>query len=201
MFIPPHCPNPDCDHYELPDRPNWYWKTGSYPTKAFGSVPRFRCKSCKTGFSSQTFSIDYFAKRRLDYLYIHNQINAGAGIRNIARNLDVRDAAITNRINRMGRNAVLVNQQIVDLLPFEEDLVLDGLQNFCVSQYFPDNYTILVGKDSQFVYECDYATMRRGGRMTAQQKKKRAELEKRFRPPTRAIEKSFTRLLDRKSVV
>ena len=185
MFTPPHCPNPNCENYDRPQRPDWYQKTGHYPTLTFGSVPRFRCKSCSKGFSRQTFSIDYFAKRRLDYRYIYNQINAGAGIRNIARDLKVRDKAISNRINRMARNAVLINQRILDTLPFGEDLVLDGLQNFCLSQYFPDNYTILAGKDSQFVYDCDYATLRRAGRMTAEQKVRREELEKLFRPPAR----------------
>ena len=75
MFIPPHCPNPECEHYDQPDRTNWYHKAGLYSTSAFGSVQRFTCKTCQTGFSRQTFSIDYFAKRRLDYRYIHHQIN------------------------------------------------------------------------------------------------------------------------------
>ena len=195
MFQPPHCPNPDCEHYDEPNQENWYQKTGFYPTITFGSIPRFRCKSCRRYFSSQTFSIDYFAKRRLDYRYIYNQINAGAGIRNIARDIGVTDKAISNRINRMARNALLANQLILSKLPFEEDLVLDGLQNFCVSQYFPDNYTVMVGKDSQFIYECDYATLRRGGRMTREQKVRRAQLERIFKLPPRSIEKSFTRLL------
>lgn len=196
MFHAPHCPNPDCPNYRAPNRPDWYQKRGHYPTLTFGSVPRFRCKSCRRGFSAQTFSLDYFAKRRLDYRVIHNRINAGAGIRNIARDMNVKDAAITNRINRMARNALLANQMIVSILPFKEDLVIDGLQNFCVSQYYPDNYTILVGKDSQFVYDCDYATLRRAGRMTPDQKIRRAELEKYFRPSGKAIEHSFGRLLE-----
>ena len=195
MFTPPHCPNPDCNQYQNPQNTRWYRSNGQYATKTFGIIPRFRCKSCKTSFSSQTFSIDYYAKRILNYTYIYNKINDGAGLRKIGRDLGASCDSITNRINRMARNAILANQQIVDLLPLHEDLVLDGLQNFCVSQYFPDNYTIAVGKDSQFVYECDYATMRRGGRMTNDQKKRRIELEKRFLPPSRSLEMSFTRVL------
>jgi transposase-like protein len=195
MFIPPHCPNPECENYQTSGEIHWYHSIGQYPTKTFGRVPRYRCKTCHKSFSKQTFSIDYFAKRRLDYQYIYNKVNDGAGIRKIARDLRSSSYSITNRINRMARNSILINQQIVDHLPLNEDLVIDGLQNFCVSQYFPDNYTIAVGKDSQFVYDCDYATMRRGGRMTEEQKEKRTELERRFRPPSRAIEKSFSRVL------
>lgn len=56
----------------------------------------------------------------------------------------------------MVRNAILINQLIVELLPLNKDLVFDELQNFCVSQFFPDNFTIAVGKESQFVYDGDY---------------------------------------------
>jgi transposase-like protein len=195
MFIPPHCPNPDCEHYDSPTVQDWYGSIGQYSTKTFGTVPRFKCRSCRLGFSKQTFSIDYYAKRRLDYSYIYHKINDGAGLRKIGRDLHASCDSITNRINRMARNATLANRQIVNLLPLREDLVLDGLQNFCNSQFFPDNYTIAVGKDSQFVYECDYATIRRAGRMTTAQKKRREELEKHFRASRQSIEKSFTRVL------
>ena len=197
MFIPPHCPNRQCTnrHHSPDDR--WYQKTGQYHTQTFGSVPRFKCKCCSIGFSRQTFSIDYFAKRTLDYRYISNQINAGAGIRSIARDLQVKPKAVTNRINRLGRNATLLNQQIAQDLGVPEDMVIDGLENFCISQFFPDNLTITVGKDSQFVYECDYATLRRKGRMTPEQKQKRTELEEsRFKADPAAIKKSFVRLLE-----
>ena len=192
---PPHCPNPLCDHYEYPKTPFWYRKAGYYGTQAFGTVPRFFCKSCGRYFSKQTFSIDYYAKRRVNYRYLYNQINAGAGIRNIARDLNLRDSTFTNRINRMARNALIINQMILHHLPPKEDLVIDGLQNFCVSQYFPDNYTIMVGKESQFAYDCDYATLRRCGRMTPGQKKRRGELEEVFRADPKAIKMSFLRLL------
>jgi len=138
--------------------------------------------------------IDYYVKKKVSYSAIYTRINSGAGIRNIARDLEVRDSLVTNRIHRMARSAILVNQMILSHLPFKEDLVLDGLQNFCLSQYFPDNTTILVGKDSQFVYDCDYATIRRSGRMSLEQKKRRAELEMTSKASPKALEHSFARL-------
>ena len=195
MFIPPHCPNPECPNYEKPQITSWYRRKGHYSTITFGSVPRFLCKSCRHSFSRQTFSIDYFAKKTLDYLFIYRKINDGAGLRKIGRDMNASCDSVTNRINRLARNALIAQQQIVDLLPIGEDLVLDGLQNFCVSQYFPDHYTIAAGKDSQFVYACDYATMRRAGRMTSAQKRRRAELERVFRAPRRSVEDSFSRVL------
>jgi transposase-like protein len=192
---PPHCPNPECTHYDHPKKRSWFQKAGTYATISFGKVPRFLCKSCRKYFSTQTFSIDYYAKRLVNYRYVYNQINAGAGIRNIARDLNLRDSTVTNRIHRLARNALLLNQMLVDHLSLDEDLVIDGLQNFCVSQYFPDNFTLMVGKDSQFAYDCDYATLRRCGRMTKAQKERREQLEKSDRADPKAIKLSFLRLL------
>jgi len=40
----------------------------------------------------------------------------------------------------------------------------DGFESFCVSQYFPDNYNILVGRDSRFVCQWNYTTLVTGRR-------------------------------------
>ncbi len=137
MFIPPHCPNPVCIHYYTPAEVHWYRNISPYPTKTFGSVQRFLCKSCKKSFSTQTLSIDYLARKKLDHQYLFNQINAGAGLRNIAR------------------NAIFLHQAILDELPYSEHFAADGFESYCVSQYFPNNYNLLVGENSQFVYHWD----------------------------------------------
>ena len=195
MFIPPHCPNPECDHYRNEPHGRWYRKLSPYTTKTFGSVPRFLCTHCHKSFSSQTFSIDYYAKKLLPYPLIHNQINAGSGIRNLARGFHVSPRTIRNRINRLARNAILIHEELLYQLGFTEDFVADGFESFCVSQYFPDNYHILVGKDSQFVYRWNYVTLRRKGRMRDEQKERRAELEKRFRASRTGIKSSFGNLM------
>jgi len=43
----------------------------------------------------------------------------------------------------------------------------DGFESFCVSQYFPNNIQLLVGSDSQHVYQIDYATIRLVDRVAA----------------------------------
>ena len=195
MFIPPHCPNPKCSLYHHEPEGPWYRKISPYETKTFGSVPRFVCSSCHKTFSTQTFSIDYFAKRQLSYQSIHNQINSGSGLRNIARNLKVSPRTIRNRINRLARNAIIIHESHLHQLPYLEDFVADGFESFCVSQYFPDNTNILVGKDSQFVYRWNYVTLRRKGRMRDEQKKRRMILENRYRADPRGIESSFGDLM------
>ena len=47
MFIPPHCPNPECEAYlNVPETP-WYRKNSPCQTITFGSVPIF-IQSCVT---------------------------------------------------------------------------------------------------------------------------------------------------------
>ena len=107
MFIPPHCVNPECDNYRNPKQRDWFSKIGSYPTHTFGRVPRFKCKECLKSFSAQTFSIDYYVKRTIDYPTIHHEIHAGSGIRKLARRLRVSPNAVINRIRRLTRLGAL----------------------------------------------------------------------------------------------
>jgi len=191
MFIPIHCPNSQCTHFTPPDHPDWYRYFGTYTSKTFGAIPRYRCKACKKTFSSMSFSIEYFAKKHLSMEQIYNQLNGGLGIRKIARNLHVHHNTIRNRISRMARSAILIHQQVLATLPFKEDFVADGFESFCVSQYFPDNYHLLAGKDSQFIYTSDYVTLRRKGRMRDDQKDRRAQFEMIWRPPRGNLQRSF----------
>ena len=191
MFTPTHCPNRSCPNFHNPKNNTWYAFFAFYNTKAFGKVPRFICRSCKRTFSSQTFSIDYYVKQPLDYRRIFCMLNSSAGIRNIARTLGIHHQSIINRIKRLSKNALIINDQLIALLPFNEDFVSDGFESFTLSQYFPDNYNILVGKDSKFLYYSDHVTIRRKGRMKESQKRKREILESKWRAERKGIEKSF----------
>jgi hypothetical protein len=72
--------------------------------------------------------------------------------------------------------------------------VADGFESYCVSQYFPNNIHLLVGQRSQFVYAENHVTLRRKGRMTERQKRRREALDKLFRPTPRGIERAFARI-------
>jgi hypothetical protein len=85
--------------------------------------------------------------------------------------------------------------RLVAHLTLNEHLVADGFESFTVSQYFPNNINLLVGKESQYLYGCNYVGIRRKGRMSEAQKLKRAKLERRYRAGTKALEHSFAGLL------
>jgi transposase-like protein len=197
-FRPPFCARKSCLHHELPGSEPYadFVPWGSYPTKAFGRVPRFRCTVCGKTFSVQTFRPNYYAKRVIDYDDIARRLAGCESLSAIGRSLGASTDTVSNRISRASRQALAFESVQASTRHPQEDLAADGFESFCRSQYYPTNITILVGATSQFVYAADHATLRRKGRMTEAQKRKRAVLDKEFRPDPRGIMKSFRRVAD-----
>lgn len=98
MYIPPFCPNQDCKHHRQPQAQHWFLRNGYYANRHIGSIPRFRCIECGIGFSSQTFSSNYYAKKYLPFEYIVAQFSADVGIREIARRLQVSPTTIQRKL-------------------------------------------------------------------------------------------------------
>ncbi len=195
---PPFCPNRHCTHHH--DKPQDYrghWKqTGFYMTKVVGPVIRFQCTACKKGFSERTFSLDYYTKRNLDYREIQRAISQSESLSSIARNLHCSVESAQNRIDRLARNIAILQESMLGIMSLSEHLVADGFESFDRSQFFPSQIHLLVGKQSQFLYGFNHATIRRKGSMTARQKRTRQILERSYRPPAKAVELSFAQLLE-----
>lgn len=102
MSLPEFCPNPECEyHLKPPVEFIWYRRIGSYKTKLNGRVQRFRCVRCGRTFSEQTFSLDYYVKRKVSYLEILEHINSRDGVRKTGRSLGVSHQCISNRLQRL----------------------------------------------------------------------------------------------------
>jgi hypothetical protein len=172
----------------------WYILHGSYHTKAFGTVQRFTCGACGTGFSEQTFRLDYYVKRPVRYLRILRRLTSGCGIRDIGRHIGISHQAVLNRLARLARQATAVHAQLTSDLRLQENLVTDGFESFVASQYAPNNIHLLAGYRSQMLYSFDYAHLRRKGRMTEHQKREREKREQQLLHPRTTIYRSFTRI-------
>jgi len=81
--------------------------------------------------------------------------------------------------------------------PPAQDVVVDGFETFELSQYYPFHHHVAVEKGSDFFIYFTDSELRRKGRMTPHQKKRRLELESiHGRPDPKAIEKDMAHLLD-----
>jgi hypothetical protein len=203
MRRPPFCPHKGCPCHIDPDSPQsaslrhrrWFKRDGSYPTKVRGSITRFKCLVCGRGFSTQTFSLDYYTKRIIDYNEIRRELCSSSSVRSTARSLGCSCDSVTNRTSRFARQCISASSRLLTHLELSEDLAADGFESFAVSQYFPNNIHLLAGSRSQVVYFCDYLTLRRSGRMTPLQKRMREALEGLYRPSPKALIESFSELL------
>lgn len=191
------CPNSACAYHQHAPHSKWFVAAGFYTTKAFGIVQRFRCRLCGKYFSTQTFSLDYFAKRQIAYCQIETLLSSSMSIRALARFFAASCGTIQNRIDRLARQALALQRMLRTKSNRHESVCIDGFVSFDVSQYFPNNITIAVTADSQFFLAATHATLRRCGRTTAPQKQRMTELYRSCAFEPRSIERSFRELLDR----
>ncbi|TVQ96185.1 MAG: hypothetical protein EA403_16785 [Spirochaetaceae bacterium] len=199
-FVPPFCLNPNCRYHSEPaagrSAPPWFYRHGRYHTAAFSFVPRFRCRHCGRGCSRQSFRLDYYAKRILDYRELLRQLVSCGSTRDMARATASTTSTVANRIERLARGAAALHAGVLQRVGVAEPLVIDGFQNFAVSKYYPNNINLLVGQHSGLLYDCDYRTIRRSGRMSERQKRRREQLEEHFRAPSNALVEGFRTLVD-----
>jgi transposase-like protein len=195
MNYPPFCPNEKCRNHFLkkPDN-SMFARNGYYSSKLHKKLHVFRCKQCGRKFSERTFSVDYYFHREIPYETVLNEIISCSGIRSIGRNMKCSRGIIQRRISRLSKQAIAVHHNLTFNNKLKEDLVADGFESFAVSQYFPNNINILVGKESQLVYFADYSYLRRKGRMTEYQKKRNEQLKSLFKYKN-TITESFSKLV------
>ena len=161
-----------------------------------GRIQRWRCDTCRRFFSAQTFSTTYWLKRPGLLAPLWMRLVAGSGARQIAREFRVSPETILRQAGRLGRHAMLFHREHGPRGPMGEPLALDGFESFEYSQYYPTHFHLAVGKETHFVYGFTDSELRRKGRMTRGQKRRRAALEAQLgRPDPKSIEKEVAELL------
>jgi hypothetical protein len=159
-------------------------------------IQRFLCFHCRRSFSSQTFDPTYWLKRPELLKPLLFRTLACSAYRQIAREFGVSPTTVARQVARLGRHCLLFQERYRPARELTEPLVIDGFESFEFSQYWPIHLNTAVGARSHFLYAFTDSELRRKGRMSAVQRKRRAELEARYgRPDPRAIEKGVAELL------
>jgi hypothetical protein len=196
-FVPPHCPNRLCPHYLNPQEFAW---------QPFGSFHRisddrrfqcFRCRHCRRRFSVRTFAGDYWLRKRDAYPRILAFASEGPGLRQAGRLLQLHHSTLMRHLARGGRQALLYHYGRLRNHQVTEPVAVDGFESFEYSQYFPFHLNLAAGLRSWFVYGFTESPLRRKGRMTAVQKRRREELERALgRPDPKAVPRGMSELLE-----
>jgi transposase-like protein len=196
LDYPEFCPNTGCVlHKKSLDFDDWYYRYGTYETKTFGTVRRYKCRKCGKTFSEQTFSIDYYAKKAINYEELLKKLISTSSTRDISRDFNISTGTVSNKITRLSRQAIAIHDVLRKEIVLNDSLAADGLESYTVSQYYPNNLTMLLLSSSQYVYYINYTTIRRKGVMSENQKLKRKMLEKVYKPSPKGTEIAFLYLL------
>lgn len=196
-WVPPHCPNPKCRHHKQVD-PSWSWRRRGFFTRRCDRirVQRFECGTCHVTFSTQTFSTTYWLKRPglLRRLFMR-LVGCMAG-RQIARDLGCSPETVQRLTARLGRQCMLLHWTLWAQAPPDGPVVVDGFESFEFSQYHPVHHHLAVEAETGFfLYHTD-SELRRKGRMTRRQKRRRAQLEQELgRADPGAIREDMAELL------
>ena len=167
------CPNPTCPYSrQLHFDCRWYKKDGFHHTKAFGPVQRYRCRHCRKTFSDQTFSLNYYLKRKTDFSRLLDQLISSNSDCFIARQNRLSFESVRIRRDRMARNALFLQSAVMEGVKITEPLAADGFESYTASKYYPVNINILMGTDSRFLYYFTESHSRRKGAVTERQKKR-----------------------------
>lgn len=197
-FLPPHCPNPNC-LYHKPFTLGWRYKKAGFFRRHLkpNRIQRFTCRHCRRSFSSQTFASTYWLKRPDILFQLFTKTTGCMSNRQVARDLNVAPTTIDNQLSRLARHCMLFHaKQMLSSAP-AKTIVFDSFVSFEYSQYFPVHHHLAVQKDTDFILYFTDSEVRRSGKMTAQQKRRRQQLEARFgRPDPQAVHRDVRELLD-----
>ena len=194
---PPFCPNRACRHH-LQARGWRFKKKGFYRRTVDGQhIQRYQCFHCGISFSTQTFHPSYWLKKPGLLGILFYRVLACSGYRQIARELDLSHTTVLKQVERLGRHCLLLHETLRPRGSLREPIVVDGFESFEFSQYTPIHLNTAVGAHSHYFYAFTDAELRRKGRMTSLQRRRRAQLETLYgRPHPKAIEREMAALVD-----
>ena len=134
--------------------------------------------------------------RRPDLLQpIFHRLQGCSGYRQIAREFGVSPQTVLGQAARLGRLSLLYFDRHRPTR-IEEPLAFDSFQSFEYSQDHPTLFHLATGGRSHFTYGFTESELRRSGRMTEAQRKRRHRIEcKLGRPDPRAVENDVMAVL------
>jgi transposase-like protein len=160
-FVPPRCPNPTCEQHTRP-KPGFFRRRGFYfPACRQEGVPRFRCKTCRRGFSRQTFRYDYRDRRPHDNAILFSLLTGGMGLRQAGRVLVMDVRAVQQKARKMAAMCSQLHENLCPRLPANRGWLLDEEETYEGASIRPLTMPVLIEKETWFVVATAVGTIRR----------------------------------------
>lgn len=198
MFQPPRCPNRLCPQHRRP-QPRFFTRRGYYhPRCRAHPVPRYRCGTCRRGFSRQTFRLDYRDHRPDLNAKLFVSIATATGLRQTARNIGLTYTNTRHKFKKLARHIYRLNLNLRGRLPEGSILVFDELETFEGRRNTrPLTLPLLIDKETRFVIWAESAPIRPRGKMSEARKEAIAEDELRYGPRVDLSARAVRRTLRR----
>jgi transposase-like protein len=160
-FVPPRCPNTSCPKHEQPT-PGFCRPRGFYVPKCRPEgVPRFRCSTCRRGFSRQTFRHDYRDHRPDVNTTLFLLLASGVGLRQSARVLEVNPRSVQDKQRKMASMFELLHGNLCPKLPPGRSYLLDEEETYEGASIRPLTMPVLIEKETWFVVATAVGSIRR----------------------------------------
>jgi len=198
VFVPEFCPYSSCPHHHQPPV-RFYRRHGFYhPRCRPHPVVRFRCRRCRRTFSRQTFRADrYHKKPYLNAAFLRLMVSC-VGLRQAARVLQVARRTVEHRFLWLSRHASGYQSNRLAGATLPGPFQLDEMESFESNRYQPVTVPVLIHRQTFFLIGTAVGPLRRKGRMTEEQKRRRALHEavhgRRPSQSPRAVRRLLTRM-------
>lgn len=181
MFQPPRCPNTTCPEHYRPQR-RFYLRRGFYHPKCRPRpIPRFQCRTCRRGFSRQTFRSDYRDHRPDLNLRLLLSIASGLGLRQTSRNLGLTLRSTELKFRKIARHLRDLNVNLRGPLAPGTRLQFDEFETYESRRNSrPISVSVLIDRETRFIIWMQTAPIRPHGRMSEVRKQAILEDERRF---------------------
>ena len=160
-FVPPFCPNPACSQH-LRAAARFCVGHGSFVAACHREpVPRFRCRTCRKTFSSQTFRQDHRDRRPDLNVRVFECLASGIGFRQCGRLLRIGVGAVQRKAHKIARHMHLLHENLSHRLPIGSVFVLDEEETFETASVRRLGVAMLVEASSWFIVATSVGSLRR----------------------------------------
>src|SRR5436190_9341213 len=160
-FVPPRCPNVGCDKHTTPVA-GFCIRRGYYQPKCRSEpVQRYRCKTCRHGFSRQTFRHDNGDRRPEVNEQFWTLLVSGMGLRQLGRVLKLNIRSAQNKQRKMARTCALLHDNLSPSLPAGRTYLLDEEETYEAASIRPLTMPVLIEKETWFVVSTAVGKIRR----------------------------------------